>query len=111
MWEFLSAAILCVFATFGFVAFLKTLIIKIYKPKNEHAYLILKYTKECEDIEYTVRSWQKHSQWLGKSAPDSIIILEDNLSKEQKEICRLLENESEFIKIIKTSELYELIKK
>ena len=36
MWEIIAAAGLCAFAIFGFVAFLKILIFKIYKPENEN---------------------------------------------------------------------------
>ena len=105
MWEIISATIICLFAIFGFVAFVKTLIFKIYKPKNVNAKLILNYSSECEDIEYTLRSWLKRTEWMGKTAPDSIIVIDSGLSTEQKEICSRLCSENEIFKIYTKAEL------
>ncbi len=110
MWEIISAAILCLFSVFGFVAFVKALIFKIYKPKNENAYLILNI-EECEDIEYTLRSWIKRAEWMGKVAPDKIIMVDKNLSDEQKRIFRYFCRESDILRILTPQELYELLEK
>ncbi len=109
MWEIISATFLCLFAIFGFVAFVKTLIFKIYKPQKENALLIINYNDECEDIEYTLRSWQKRIQWMGKAAPDRIIIVDNGLSAEQNEIFRRLCAESEVFKIYTPGELKKVM--
>ena len=111
MWEIISAALVCVFAIFGFVAFIKTLVFKIYKPKKESAYLILSYDEECEDLEYSLRSWIKRSEWLGKATPDRIIVTDKNLTCEQKRICRYFCGESDILRIMTPEELYETLKK
>ena len=111
MWEIISATLICIFSIFGFVAFLKALIFKIYKPENQNAYLILNRLEECEDLEYTLRSWIKHAEWLGKSAPDKIYIVDKNLSDEQKKICRYFCRESNIFRILTVRELYETLKK
>ncbi len=111
MWEIISATLICLFAVFGFVAFLKALIFKIYKPENENAYLILNRLEECDDLEYTLRSWIKRAEWLGKSAPDRIIIVNKNLNEEQKRICRYFCRESNIFRIMTLEELYETLEK
>lgn len=110
MWEIISAAVLCLFALMGFVALVKYLIFKIYKPKNEDAYIVLNHQENCEDIEYTLRSWAARVRWLGNAAPDSIIIVDNGLNKEQREICRLICNESEIFKICTPIELYKIFR-
>lgn len=56
MQEIIAAALLCVFATLGFVAFIKGLIFRIYKPQNEKSYIILDFEENKNDLEYTLRS-------------------------------------------------------
>ncbi|MBQ7385890.1 MAG: hypothetical protein IJW04_05205 [Ruminococcus sp.] len=111
MWEIISAALVCLLAIFGLVAFIKALIFKIYKPENENAHLIIKFNEESEDVEYTLRSWIKRAEWMGKAAPDRIIIVNHNLSDEQKRICRYFCRESDIFRILTPSELYELLEK
>lgn len=111
MWEIISATLLCLFAIFGFVAFLKALIFKIYKPENKNAYLILNNLQKNEDLEYTLRSWIKRTEWWGKSAPDKIIIVDNNLNDEQKKICRYFCRESNIFRILTIDEVYEILKK
>lgn len=109
MWEIISATIMCLFAIFGFVAFIKTMIFKIYKPKNENSYLILNYKGNAEDIEYTLRSWEARIKWFGKTAPNRIFIVDNGLKQEEKEICRLFCKESCLFKLCTVEELYEIL--
>lgn len=111
MWEIISATLVCLFTIFGLVAFLKALIFKIYKPESENSYLIIKFNEESQDIEYTLRSWIKRAEWMGKAAPNRIIIVNHNLSDEQKRICRYFCRESDIFLILKPEELYETLKK
>ena len=111
MWEIISATILCLFAIFGFVAFVKALIFKIYKPKNESEYLIIDFKGKPEDVEYTLRSRLSHARWIGKSAPENIIIIDKGLSAEERKICNLICNETEIIKICTPAELYKFLEK
>lgn len=111
MWEIIAAAGLCAFAIFGFVAFLKILIFKIYKPENENTYLIVDFKSSADDIEYTLRSRINRIKWMGKAAPERIIILDKNISEEERKIISLICKEYEMIKILKPSELYEILKK
>lgn len=110
MWEIIAAATLCLFAIIGFVAFVKALIFKIYKPKNKNAYIVLDAQKSNEDIEYTLRSWAARIKWLGAAAPDSVIIVDNGLNKESREICRLICRESELFKICTPIELYKIFR-
>lgn len=109
MWEIIAAAVLCVFALAGFVAFIKALIYLICKGKSENAYIVIKGNKgQSHDIEYTLRSLEAKAKWMGKAPFDSIIIVDYGLSEEQREICRLLCNESEMYKICSPDELCEI---
>lgn len=109
MWEIIAAAVLCTFALVGFVAFIKALIFLICKPKSENTYIVFKGKKtHSQDIEYTLRSLGARAKWLGGVGADNIIIVDSGLSKEQKEICRLLCNESELYKICTPKEVYEI---
>lgn len=109
MWEIIAAAALCVFSIIGFVAFVRALIFLIYKPKNENAYIVFKGNETSpSDIEYTLRSWAARAKWLGRTAPDSIIIVDSGLDDESREICRLICRENELFKICTPVELYKI---
>lgn len=108
MWEIIAAALLCIFATLGFVAFIKGLIFRIYKPQNEKAYIILDIKDNTIDLEYTLRSYMEKAMWSAKNAPENIIIMNNNLSHEQMKICRMLSVENEIFRICTPLELYRI---
>lgn len=107
MWEIIAAATLCMFAIIGFVASVKALIFKIFKPKYENTYILINIHEDTEDLEYTLRSWAQRIKWLGRAAPNGIIIVDNGLNKENREICRLICRESELFKLCTPVELYK----
>lgn len=111
MQEIIAAALLCVFATLGFVAFIKGLIFRIYKPQNEKSYIILDFEENKNDLEYTLRSYLKKATWSPKNAPENIIILDNGMSKEQMRICRMVCRENEIFRICTPLELYGIFYK
>ncbi len=110
MWEIIAAAVLCIFGSLGFVAFVKALIFKIYKPENENTYIVIKADESTKDIEYILRSWWAKVKWSKKIAPHSIIIADNGLDKEQIKICHLMCNECKMFKLCTPIELYKIFK-
>lgn len=90
MWEIIAAAFLCVFATLGFVDFIKALIFKVYKPQNENSYIILDIKNNTADLEYTLKSYLAKAMWSPKNAPRSIIIVDNGIDDEQMKICKMI---------------------
>lgn len=111
MWEIIAAALLCIFATFGFVAFIKGLIFKVYKPKNEKTYIILDIKDNFSDLEYTLKSHIEKAMWSPENALKNIIIIDNGLSTEQMKICRMVCKENEMIRICTPLELYRMFYK
>lgn len=108
MWEFIAGALICIFAILGFVALLNTLIFKIYKTKGKNAYIVLDSKSLSEDTEYTLRSWAQRLNWLGRCSVENIIIVDNGLSKESREICRMICRENPLFKICTSAELYKI---
>lgn len=111
MWEIIAAAILCIFATLGFVDFIKALIFKVYKPQNENSYIILDIKNNTADLEYTLKSYLAKAMWSPKNAPRSIIIVDNGIDDEQMKICKMICRENEIFKICTPLELYRIFYK
>lgn len=112
MWEIISGIIVVMFALIGIVESTRTIIFRLYKPKTETSALIIVTEEEnCEDIEYTLRSWIARAKWMGKAMPDTIIFLDQGLSKDSRDICANICKEYEFLEIMNTDELYNKLTK
>ncbi len=111
MWEIIAAAFLCIFATLGFVDFIKALIFKVYKPQNENSYIVLDIKNNTADLEYTLKSYLAKAMWSPKNAPQSIIIVDNGIDDEQMKICKMICRENEIFKILTPLELYRIFYK
>lgn len=111
MWEIIAAAFLCIFATLGFVNFIKALIFKVYKPQNENSYIILDIKNNTADLEYTLKSYLAKAMWSPKNAPQRIIIVDNGIDDEQMKICKMICRENEIFKILTPLELYRIFYK
>ena len=108
MWEIIAAALLCIFATLGFVDFIKGIIFRVYKPQKEKSYIILDIEDNATDLEYNLRCHLEKAKWSPKNAPKNIIILDNGLSPEQIKICKNLCNENDLFRICTPLELYRI---
>lgn len=109
MWEIIAAAVLCIFACLGFVAFVRALVFKICKPENDNTYIVIKADETTQDIEYILRSWWAKVKWTKKLTPNSIIIADNGLNEEQIKICRLICNECEMFRLCTPIEVYKIL--
>ena len=108
MWEIIAAILLCAFAIFGFVAFLKVLVFNICKPKSKKARIILDAEELNTETEYTLLSLAQRVKWLGRNTFENIIIIDNGLNDESREICQKFCRENPLFKICTTKELLEI---
>jgi len=112
MWEIICGIILIFFSLLGFVTALRFIILSIFKPKENESILLLFANKSnADDIEYTLRAWATRICWMGKSAPQKIVVSAKKLDNESKEICRRICNEYKFISMTDTDDFSELLSK
>lgn len=95
------------FAVTGFIETAHFLITLPLKNHNAKSYLII--TPESDKIEYELRSYTSKLRWPGNLQPKKIYCIDDNLTEEAKEICRLMTKEYSFIETISSSQIKELI--
>lgn len=112
MWEIICAVTILFFSLLGFVTTLRLIVLRIFKPKESDSILLLSANKSsAEDIEYTLRAWATRICWMGKSAPQKIVIAENELNYESKEICRRMCKEYKFISMADINDLSEALNK
>lgn len=110
MWEIIAAALLCIFAVFGFVASMKALVFSICKSDNQNACVILDAKELNKETEFILLSWAQRAKWLGKNSFESIVIVDNGLNTESREICLKFCKENPLFKICTPTELLEIFK-
>lgn len=103
--EFVFMVILTFFAIIGISHTIISVVYYFSKIKDDNStFLIIPKIDENFDVEFTLRSIAAKMRWLGKSAPQKVVCLSDNLDEQAKFECELLKNDFEYIDIMTKEE-------
>lgn len=109
MWEIIVGCLICFFAAVGMLVIFKALIFRFFKGSKGKAYIIIDPDTNREDLEYTLMSWEIKSSWIKEKSLENIIILDKDLSEEDKKLCRVYTQDKEIFKIMTPEEFYKNI--
>ncbi len=110
MTDIILGFLVIVLSLIGAVSCLRFLLFRLYRSKQDKTImLITPVESSCEDIEYTLRSCAAKVRWMGKVRPYKVICLDKNMDKTTRDICKKICLEYEFMSIMSTEELNEIL--
>lgn len=92
--------LLFIFAIVGFTEIVSYLIFRIMSIKNECSTMLITPINSNSNYEFIIRSAIEKAKWMGSFRPQKIIIVTENLSKEEINDIKSLTYGYDFIKII-----------
>ncbi len=103
--EFVLLTLLTFFAIIGISHLILSIAYYFTKIKDDNStFLVIPRIDKNFDVEFTLRSICAKVRWLGKSAPQHIVCLSDNMDEKSKLECELLTRDFEYIEIMTKEE-------
>lgn len=96
-----------ILAVIGFIETSHRLISLLYKSKDTKSILLV--FPNSDNPEISLRNCVSELKWSCSLRPNKIYCIDNNLSEESKEICRIFCREYDFLEIISIDELQKII--
>lgn len=109
MLEFVGILVIAFLAAFGLVWIIYTLAICFAADRERTMYLVIPADAYCKDLEMQIFEAQMQIKRMGASSVKKIIILDNGMSEEMREIARCKAAECGEITVMTACELQNLV--
>lgn len=101
--------VLSFLALLGLYYLVRGLVIALSKPRTERGIIVIEPVCCAESAEFELRKAAAKVMWLGRFAPDRIVVPDCNMDGETRRVCELVCRDYPFIELCTGEELLERI--